>query len=264
MSLFRQYDWDAIRAEWESGATMRQISAKHGVAISRLSKVSKRDGWQRKAVNSAPDHEEGGEHLVHPHVHPAVHPPCEALQEPENTEPDGYMNPQRELFVVEYLKDFSPSRAARRAGYHPQHGRRLMGNKAIRRAISAAVREWHHDLVALRRRLVQEDINRAFFDIRELLDFGPGHVVIKSLEDLAPEVTSCISKVREVRQKDGSTTVEVEVYNKDAAAERLYRHLGMFKDKVTHEASDPLSALLKSIADRGRELPQPVQKDGEA
>ena len=45
----RQYDWEAIRAEYEAGATMGELSRKHGVSKPAISKRAKTEGWIQDA-----------------------------------------------------------------------------------------------------------------------------------------------------------------------------------------------------------------------
>ena len=40
-----RYDWETIRAEYEAGATMGELSRKHGVSKPAISKRAKAEGW---------------------------------------------------------------------------------------------------------------------------------------------------------------------------------------------------------------------------
>ena len=40
-----RYDWETIRAEYEAGATMGELSRKHGMSKSTLSVRAKKEGW---------------------------------------------------------------------------------------------------------------------------------------------------------------------------------------------------------------------------
>ena len=40
-----RYDWETIRAEYEAGATMGELSRKHGVDKAAISRRAKKEGW---------------------------------------------------------------------------------------------------------------------------------------------------------------------------------------------------------------------------
>ena len=40
-----RYDWETIRAEYEAGATMGELSRKYGMSKSTLSVRAKKEGW---------------------------------------------------------------------------------------------------------------------------------------------------------------------------------------------------------------------------
>lgn len=45
MSAVRRYDWETIRAEYEAGATMGDLSRRHGVGKPAISKRASAEGW---------------------------------------------------------------------------------------------------------------------------------------------------------------------------------------------------------------------------
>lgn len=44
-----KYDWETIRAEYEAGSTMGELSRKHGVNKAAISRRAKREGWLQNA-----------------------------------------------------------------------------------------------------------------------------------------------------------------------------------------------------------------------
>ena len=40
-----RYDWEMIRAEYEAGATMGELSRKHGADKAAISRRAKKEGW---------------------------------------------------------------------------------------------------------------------------------------------------------------------------------------------------------------------------
>ena len=45
MNTATRYDWERIRAEYEAGATMGELSRRHGVDKAAISRRAKKDGW---------------------------------------------------------------------------------------------------------------------------------------------------------------------------------------------------------------------------
>lgn len=44
-----RYDWETIRAEYEAGSTMGELSRKHGVSKQAISKRARSEGWVQDA-----------------------------------------------------------------------------------------------------------------------------------------------------------------------------------------------------------------------
>lgn len=217
----------AMRADWESGLSCAQVARKHGCCVSVVQKRKAAEGWTR----------------------------------PDGTIPErqdiSAMSTRMELFVAEYLKDFDADAAALRVGYkNSRSGHNLLKRPDVRELLNEAISTYHTHAAALKMRLLQEDVNRVFFDPKEFLDYSASGVVLKPLQELPRKVRALIKNVKEVRQKDGTITVEVELYDKDRSADRLYKHLGLLNDKIEHSVSTPLAELLAEIAARG---PMPVR-----
>lgn len=51
------------------------------------------------------------------------------------------LNPKRANFVVEYIKDFAPRRAAEASGFDPDYGRKLMKEPAVSAAIEHIIQQ---------------------------------------------------------------------------------------------------------------------------
>ena len=45
MSAVRRYDWETIRAEYEAGATMGDLSRRHGADKAAISRRARKEGW---------------------------------------------------------------------------------------------------------------------------------------------------------------------------------------------------------------------------
>ena len=89
---------------------------------------------------------------------------------------------------------------------------------------------------------------------------GDGYVrdVVKDTRYLSPAAAQLYAGVK--RTKDG---MQVQMHSKEAFAEKLWRHLGLY-EKDNEQKVDPLSALLHRIANGNANGFKPVQDDPEA
>lgn len=84
-------------------------------------------------------------------------------------------------------------------------------------------------------------------DCAECHGSGTGEMLVKDTRHLTPEALSIYAGVKQT--KDG---VEIKLHDKAAIAERVARHLGMFKDSVTVEVTGFAEALQRARRRAGR------------
>lgn len=84
-------------------------------------------------------------------------------------------------------------------------------------------------------------------DCTECHGDGIGEVMVRDTRALSPEALSIYAGVKQT--KDG---VEIRLHDKAAVAERVARHLGMFKDSVTVEVTGFAEALQRARRRAGR------------
>lgn len=84
-------------------------------------------------------------------------------------------------------------------------------------------------------------------DCTECHGSGTGEMLVKDTRHLTPEALSIYAGVKQT--KDG---VEIKLHDKAAIAERVARHLGMFKDSVTVEVTGFAEALQRARRRAGR------------
>lgn len=142
---------------------------------------------------------------------------------------------RRKRFVSAYLKDFNATRAAIEAGYSENSaemaGSRMMRNDKVQEAIKAASEKLCKKAEIKVEELVFELKNIALNDMRDVVEWGPGGVVLKRSSDLTPDVARTVSEVSESKNKEGST-YKIKTHDKLKAIEMIGRHLGMWKDQV--------------------------------
>lgn len=171
------------------------------------------------------------------------------------------LSPKQERFVAEYLVDLNATQAAIRAGYSPktaqEQSSRLLSNVIIQKAVQER-RQQHQTNTGLTvERVLTEAMRLAFFDIRKLTDAEGNPIPINQLDDdTAAAIQGLELATERSRDEDGSETVvrKYKVADKNAALERLFKHLGLFqKDNDQNNPAKALQALMDMVD--GSKLP---------
>ena len=172
------------------------------------------------------------------------------------------LNPKQERFVVEYLVDLNATQAAIRAGYSPKtagvQGFDLLKKPEIAAAIERQ-RHVHATSTGLTvERVLTEAMRLAFFDIRKLTDAEGNPIPINRLDDdTAAAIQGLELATERVRgDEDGAETVvrKYKIADKNAALERLFKHLGLFaKDNAQTNPAEAMQKLLAMV--NGSKLP---------
>lgn len=171
------------------------------------------------------------------------------------------LTPKQERFVAEYLVDLNAAQAAIRAGYSPkaakEQGARLLTNAHIQRAVQERRKEHQANTGLTVERVLTEAMRLAFFDIRKLTDAEGNPLPINQLDDdTAAAIQGLELATERSRDEDGSGTVvrKYKIADKNAALERLFKHLGLFqKDNDQNNPAKALQALLDVVD--GSKLP---------
>ena len=171
------------------------------------------------------------------------------------------LNPKQQQFVAEYLVDLNATQAAIRAGYSPKtagvQGFDLLKKPEIAAAIESLRNEHAKNTGLTVERVLTEAMRLAFFDIRKLTDAEGNPIPINQLDDdTAAAIQGLELATERSRDEDGSGTVvrKYKLADKNAALERLFKHLGLFqKDNDQNNPAKALQALLDVVD--GSKLP---------
>lgn len=197
---------------------------------------------------------------------------------PTNDEWENELTAKQRAFVREYLIDLNATQAAIRAGYSAdtaeQGGAQLYRNIKIRAAIDAAMKMRAERTEITADRVLKELAKIGFSDLRKAVRWESALVteednpdggdvsIIKRIvtnrveliasEDLDDDTAAAISEI----SQNASGGVKIKLHDKKGALVDLGRHLGLFTDNIAmkHEASDPLVALLTTIAENGKKI----------
>lgn len=164
---------------------------------------------------------------------------------------------KHERFCQEYLIDLSQTNAAIRAGYSPGsakvHSCWLMKKKDIRGRIDELldIRSKKMDITA--EKVLLELAKIGFSNMQDYMSVHDGDPFV-DLSALTRDQAAAIQEFTVDEYQDGRgddardvKRIRIKLSDKRAALVDIGRHLGMFKDKIEHDVSDPLKELLKEI-----------------
>mgnify|MGYP001016358776 CR=1 FL=1 len=171
------------------------------------------------------------------------------------------LNPKQERFVAEYLVDLNATQAAIRAGYSPKTAGVQAFDLLKKPEIASALerqRNQHAKNTGLSvERVLTEAMRLAFFDIRKLADSEGNPIPINQLDDDTAAAIQGLELATERSRGEEPTETVVRKYkvaDKNAALERLFKHLGLFqKDNDQNNPAKALQALLDVVD--GSKLP---------
>lgn len=177
----------------------------------------------------------------------------------ETTQPEPASDPDSELvdglfprewaFCREYVIDHKGVQAAIRAGYGKAGANVRRCELMARPRVQAEIARLEAEAIK-RAEIKVDDVLRelkvlGFSNIRDVLSFGPGGVVLKDSDTLSAEVMATVAEASQTISKDGGR-ISAKMHDKLKGLELLGRYLKMWTDKVevsTAESPIPLSVL---------------------
>lgn len=166
---------------------------------------------------------------------------------------------RQERFVAEYLVDLNATQAAIRAGYSPktaqEQASRLLSNVMVAKLVEEKRQNHQQNTGITAERVLREVAGLAFFDVRKLVnaDGSP-----KAITDLDDETARAIQGIELQTVKDGENDLALvrkyKIADKNAALEKLMKHLGLFeKDNSQNNPATAMAKLLDLV--NGSKLP---------
>lgn len=160
------------------------------------------------------------------------------------------MTDKQKRFCEEYLIDLNATQAAIRAGYSENTARQVGCENLSKPNIQEKVRELMDSRSGRTQitadRVLQEVAALAFTNMTDLVRSTSGQSIkLEDVKDLPVNVQAAIKKI-----KTGQYGLEVELHNKDAALDKLMRHLGLYeKDNEQSKASVHLGLTNEELDD---------------
>lgn len=111
-------------------------------------------------------------------------------------------------------------------------------------------------------RVVRELSTLIGSNISDVMDIGPGGILVKDFSKLPREITAAVQEVQEVRNAQG-TQIRVKLYDKVAAINTLCKLLGFNKEKTEVTVSVDVGNRLDAALQRLKRVPEPDAIEGE-
>lgn len=165
---------------------------------------------------------------------------------------------RQQKFVDEYLLDLNATQAAIRAGYSAktaqEQSARLLSKVIIQEAVADARSKQQVRTGISADRALKEAARLAFFDIRKLCNASGNPIPIQDLDD---DTAAAIQGLELSSEKDGEAFTTVRKYkvaDKNAALERVFKHLGLFeRDNDQNNPAKAMTKLMELVS--GSKLP---------
>lgn len=135
---------------------------------------------------------------------------------------------KQKRFVEEYLVDLNATQAAARAGYKdPNIGRQLISKNNVSEAIEKAKSERSERTEITQDMVLRELAAIGFARVTDYVQIRDGCVHLTQTDELSPDQKRAVASIRE-----GRHGIEVKLYDKIRALEKIGEHLGMFDGKT--------------------------------
>lgn len=199
--------------------------------------------------------------------------------------------PDREKFVVEFLKDGNATQAAIRAGYSPKtaysSGQRLLKSVEVADKIAKAKAAQLKRLEISADRVLNEIARVAYSDLSDVVTWeGPdeedpwgtpvdedgrrrpppmlARQKVKPSKSLDKDVTAAIAEISESCDQSGKVTTKVKMHDKLGALKLLGQHLKLFADKLELSGPDggPIEVANMTPEQRKERLAELLAKRG--
>jgi phage terminase small subunit len=163
---------------------------------------------------------------------------------------------KQQRFVDEYLIDLNATQAAIRAGYSEKTaysvGHENLKKPEIQKAIQEAQNKRAERTEITQDMVLQELAKIGFSNMLDYMTITKDGDLVSDFSTLTRDQAAAISEVTVETYMDGRgedaeevKRIKFKLSDKRAALVDMGRHLGMFKDKIEHDVSDPLKELLQ-------------------
>lgn len=165
-------------------------------------------------------------------------------------------NQKHEAFAQALAKGQNADEAYQAAGFKANRGNaaRLKANDNIRKRVAEIAESAANRAEIDIARTLREMVRLGTSDVRRMFDENGNLRPVHELDDETAAAVASIEVVTRTLGKndDGSVDVEhihkLKLWDKNAALDKIAKHLGMFVEKHQHDVSDPMAQLLREIS----------------
>ena len=159
------------------------------------------------------------------------------------------MTDKQKLFCKEYIIDLNATRAAKDAGYSKKTANSIGPENLVKPCIQeyiAKLQEKRSDKVEI----TADDVLREYkligiSDVKNYFDIIGGELILKSFEDMSPDISRAIESIKQTKVSTKSKTgieyitlkTEIKLWSKTNALEMITRHTGGFVEKKEFEGN---------------------------
>ncbi|XVJ69935.1 MAG: terminase small subunit [Rhizobacter sp.] len=167
---------------------------------------------------------------------------------------------KQEAFVAEYLIDFNGNQAAIRAGFSERSARKtayeLLDDPRISESIKKAINERSQRTEITADRVLREVARLGFSDVRKLFN---QQGALKAVHELDDDTAAAVASIEVLEEYDGKGeerrlvghVKKIKLWDKNSAAEKLMKHLGMF-EKDNAQGAEALRSVLVEFVSAGQ------------
>ncbi len=170
------------------------------------------------------------------------------------------LSTKQKVFIEEYLKTFNATQAALAAGYSPDTARSIGAENLTKPDISSAISERLRETAMGADEVMMRLAEHARGDVGEFLTQTADNELIidltKAIEAKKTKLIKKLTQKRTIRTKgDDETTEEVltsiEMYDAQAALEKIGRHHKLFTDKQEITGKDGQALIPVAVVQPG-------------
>lgn len=155
-------------------------------------------------------------------------------------EPKKQRADKQEIFILEYLRDFNATRAAKRSGYSEKTaysiGQELLKKPEIKAKVQAVIDERKQNLNISQERVLRELEAIAFARITDYLEVKQGRLSVKDTDSLEFGADCAIESITEIPSEFGPT-LNLKLHSKTQALNALAKHLKLFDETQDADTS---------------------------
>lgn len=170
------------------------------------------------------------------------------------------LHPRKEAFCLEYIIDFNGSQAAIRAGYSERSSRviahEMLSDPMVSERVQQLIAERSQRTEITADRVLREVARIGLSDVRRLFNADGS---MKALHQLDDDTAAAVASVETLEEFEGTGkdrrfigyTKKVKLWDKNSAAEKLMKHLGMF-EKDNAQGAEALRSVLVEFVSAGQ------------